>query len=151
MNDHTPAPSTQEAAFDSYSLNGDDFQEGCASEALQALDDDGQLTLGAEYRLGVSDRSDPADFFEVNHLIEQMQERAHDVGGEFAEDYLTDLTDEQVLDLDRVVKAWLSSVNPQVSFFSVKRIQTFKVTQEDIDEHRGQADAGALLDAMPNL
>lgn len=151
MNTKNTALAMQEPTFDSYSLNGDDFQEGCASEALQALDDDGQLILGAEYRLGVSDRPDPADFFDVNQLIEQMQERAHDVGGEFAEDYLTDLTDEQVLDLDRVVKAWLSSVNPQVSFFSVKQIQTFKVTKEDIDEHRGQADARAPLDAMPNL
>lgn len=143
MNTINTAPTMQESSFDSFSLNGDDFQEGGASEALQALDDDGQLTLGAEYRLGVSDRPDPADFFDVNHLIEQMQERAHDVGGEFAEDYLTDLTDEQVLDLDRVVKAWLSSVNPQVSFFSVKQIQTFKVTQEDIDEHRRHTDTGA--------
>ena len=138
-NTHAPA----EAAFDSYSLNGDDFQEGCASEALQALDDNDQLTLGAEYRLGISERPDPADFFEVDQLIEQMQERAHDAGGEFAEDYLTDLTDEQVLDLDRVVKAWLSSINPQVNFFSVTQIQTFKVTQEDIDEHRRHTDTGA--------
>ncbi|UDG77025.1 hypothetical protein H4P35_06670 [Achromobacter sp. 77] len=137
------APTMQEPTFDSYSLNGDDFQEGCVSEALQALDDNDQLTLGAEYRLGVSERPDPADFFDVDDLIEQMQERAHDVGGEFAEDYLTDLTDEQVLDLGRVVKAWLSSVNPQVNFFSVKQIQTFNVTQEDIDEHRSQSEAGA--------
>lgn len=137
---NTPAPAMQEAAFDSYSLNGEDFQEGCASEALQALDDDGQLTLGAEFRLGVSDRPDPADFFDVDDLIEQMQDRAHDVGGEFAEDYLTD---EQVQELGRLVKAWLSSVNPRVNFFSVKQIQTFKVSQEDIDEHRGQSESGA--------
>jgi len=137
---NTPAPAMQEAAFDSYSLNGEDFQEGCASEALQALDDDGQLTLGAEFRLGVSDRPDPADFFDVDDLIEQMQERAHDVGGEFAEDYLTD---EQVQELGRLVKAWLSSVNPRANFFSVKQIQTFKVSQEDIDEHRGQSESGA--------
>lgn len=143
MNTNTPTRAMQEPAYDSYSLNGDDFQEGCASEALQALDDDGQLTLGTEYRLGVSDRPDPADFFDANDLIEQMQERAHDVGGEFAEDYLTDLTDEQVLELGRLVKAWLESVKPQVNFFSVKRIQTFKVTQEDIDEHRGQSEGGA--------
>ncbi len=128
----------QETAFDSYSLNGEDFQEGCASEALQALDDDGRLTIGTEYRLGVSERPDPADFFDVDHLIEQMQERAYDVGGEFAEDYLTDLTEEQVQNLRQVVNTWLSSVKPQVNFFNVKNIQTFKVTQEDIDEHHGQ-------------
>ncbi|MDH1522574.1 hypothetical protein [Achromobacter mucicolens] len=151
MTNTLPAPAKQEAAFDSYSLNGEDFQEGEASDALQDLYDSAQLEVGTQYRLGVAEKPDPADFFDVSQLIEQMQERAHDVGGEFAEDYLTDLTDEQVLDLDRVVKAWLSSVNPQVSFFSVKQIQTFKVTQEDIDEHRGQADARALLDAIPNL
>jgi hypothetical protein len=112
MTDQNNAAQTamQEAAFDSYSLNGDDFQEGCASEALQALDDDGRLTLGTEYRLGVSDKPDPADFFDVDHLIEQMQERAYDVGGEFAEDYLADLTEEQVKNLRQVVNAWLSSV-----------------------------------------
>lgn len=137
------APTMQEPTFDSYSLNGDDFQEGCASEALQALDDNDQLTLGAEYRLGVSERPDPADFFDVDDLIEQMQERAHDVGGEFAEDYLTDLTEEQIADLRRVVNTWLSSVNPQVNFFSVKQIQTFKVTQKDIDQHRRQTESGA--------
>lgn len=129
----------QEAAFDSYSLNGVDFQEGCASEALQALDDDGRLTLGTEYRLGVAERPDPTDFFDVDHLIEQMQECAHDVGGEFAEDYLTELTEDQVKNLRQVVNAWLSSVNPQVNFFSVKQIQTFKVTQDDIDEYQGRA------------
>ena len=141
MTDKNNATQTamQDAAFDSYSLNGDDFQEGCASEALQALHDDGQLTLGTEYRLGVSDKPDPADFFDVDHLIEQMQERAYDVGGEFAEDYLADLTEEQVKNLRQVVNAWLSSVNPHVNFFSVKQIQTFKVTQEDIDEQHGRA------------
>lgn len=140
---NTAEAAMQEAAFDSYSLNGDDFQEGCASEALQALDDDGRLTLGTEYRLGVSDKPDPADFFDVDHLIEQMQERAYDVGGEFAEDYLADLTEEQVKNLRQVVNAWLSSVNPHVNFFSVKQIQTFRVTQEDIDEHHGRAGSEA--------
>lgn len=141
-NNSTPA--IQDIAFDCYSLNGDDFQEGCASEALQQLDDDGCLILGAEYRLGVSRKPDPADFFDVENLVEQMQERAYDVGGEFAEDYLSDLTEEQVHDLDRVVKAWLSSVKPSVSFFNVKEIQTFKVTQEDIDEFRARIGSEAV-------
>lgn len=124
---------------DSYSINGEDFQEGEASDALQDLYDRCQLEIGTEYRLGVAEKPDPADFFDVSHLIEQMQERAYDEGGEFAEDYLADLTEEQVHELDRVVKAWLTSVSPSVTFFSVKGIQTFSVTQEDIDSFRGRA------------
>jgi hypothetical protein len=140
MTDHTTAAQAamQETDFDCYSVNGEDFQDGCASEALQALDDDGLLTIGTEYRLGVSVRPDPADFLDVNHLIEQMQESAYDAGGEFAEDYLADVTEEQVRELDRAIKAWLSSVNPSVTFFKVKEIQTFKVTQDDINEIHGR-------------
>lgn len=130
--------------FDSYSINGEDFQEGEASDALQDLYDGCQLEIGTEYRLGVAEKPDPADFFDVDQLIEQMQERAYDVGGEFAEGYLTDLTEEQVRDLDGVVKAWLSSVKPSVTFFNVKEIQTFKVTQEDIDEFRARTGSEAV-------
>ncbi len=119
--------------FDCYSTDDEVFRDGGKDEALQALDDDGRLEVGTEFRLGMSKKPDPADFFDVNWLIEEMQVNASDNHGECAEDYLADLTQQQIEALDAVVKAWLAA-NAEVEFFSVNSVKTFYVTQEDIDE-----------------
>lgn len=121
--------------FDCYSTDDEVFHDGGKDEALQDLDDDGRLEVGAEFRLGVTKTPDPASFFDVNWLIEEMQVNASDNHGDCAEDYLADLTQDQIKELDGVVKAWLQT-NAEVRFYSAEGIETFLVTQEDIDGFR---------------
>ena len=131
---NTPAPKTPTAPDEALSsLMG----------AAQALDDAGRLEVGAEFRLGVTKTPAPASFFDMNWLIEEMQANASNNHGECAEDYLADLTQDQIKELDGVVKAWLQA-HADVGFYSAEGIERCLVTQEDIHEfHVSSVQRGA--------
>lgn len=44
--------------------------------------------------------------FDVDELLERMQEAAYEDGGEFAEDYLDDVTKEHREELDELIQNW---------------------------------------------
>ena len=57
--------------------------------------------------------------FDVDYLIEQVQESAYDDGGEFAEDYLDDVTKEDKEELEELVLNWFTEHNYMPTWFSV--------------------------------
>lgn len=71
----------------------------------------------------------PSSMFRINDMIENMQERADDEYGEYAEDFMYDLTEEQVKELDDLISNWLDK-NVKVSFFQVYDVKEVVVTEE---------------------
>lgn len=66
-------------------------------------------------------------FFDVETLIEQSQEMAWDEGGEFAQDYLDDVTDEHKEELEDLVQNWFVRHDYLPSFFKIYDIDVIQV------------------------
>ncbi len=60
------------------------------------------------------------DIFNLRDLIEDMQDNAYEIGDEYAEDYLKDLTYSKAEELEDLILLWLNKNIKQPNFFSVK-------------------------------
>ena len=70
-------------------------------------------------------------FLSVDQLLEQMSEHAYEEGGEWAEDYLCDVTDSQKKELENVIVSWASRNNISPSWFMIEDIEEDKFTVPD--------------------
>ena len=104
-------------------------------DVLDGMDGSGdELKVGMTYWEGEADLPKPSGFFSVDCLVENMQNRASDECGEWAETYMTDIP-EKIAELKSLIDGWLDS-NVKISFFSVKNTIEKKLTQEDIELYR---------------
>jgi len=125
----------QQAEYDCYSLNGEDYHSGGIGDALDEMDgDEFGIKVGRTYWLGISKRPEPSSFFDLDRMLEDMQCQACDECGEYAEDFLTYLPPEKKEELRALVSNWLDA-NVTVGFFSVQKAVERTVTQADFDEH----------------
>ncbi|WP_318521292.1 hypothetical protein [Photobacterium leiognathi] len=67
------------------------------------------------------------EYFSIDALIEDMQNRASDDASEFAEDYLDDITDEQQKELESVILAWATKHNIKPSWFDIENVVTMTI------------------------
>ncbi|GGX11370.1 hypothetical protein GCM10007242_16860 [Pigmentiphaga litoralis] len=128
------APATA-VVFDCYSTNGEEYRSGELHDAIDELEQesDGAALVGRSYWLGVSRKPKPSDFFSIDRLLEDMQEQADDQHGEFAEDFLTDLSTEKVNELQALIGAWIDA-NATVSFYRVHDTAEFTITEQDLKD-----------------
>ena len=57
------------------------------------------------------------DFMDVEYLIEIMQESAYSEAGEYAEDYLEDLTKEKKEELQKILIEWFTNNAKELRFY----------------------------------
>ncbi len=69
------------------------------------------------------------DFMDVNFLIEGMQEFSQDSCGEWAENYLSNITKEQKDNLKEYILKWFNENVDQPSFFNIE--SSIKIPFED--------------------
>ncbi|HIF9337682.1 hypothetical protein [Photobacterium damselae] len=117
-----------------YSLNDEDWSNAVTSinEAIinhfDTLSENERLVLEyvTIYR-GEKVKKTFEEYFSIDALIEDMQNRASDDGGEFAEDYLEDITDEQQTELESVVLAWATKHNIKPHWFDIENVVTLTI------------------------
>lgn len=63
------------------------------------------------------------DYLCVDSILERMQEWAYDDVGDFARDYLDDVTDEMKEELDVIICAWANKHNLSPKFFHVRNVK----------------------------
>ena len=116
-----------------YSKDGEIYRDEVLEDLIASYPTP-QEALGAVYYRGEAIHPFPSSFFNVDYFIEDMMERAYDEHGEYAEDYLTDLSDDKVKELEGIIANWLD-LNVNVSFYRVVNITGMQITQEDIDNY----------------
>lgn len=73
------------------------------------------------------------DFFlSVDWLIEDMQNRAYDMCGEGAKDYLDDVTEEQKKQLNDLINKWADDNGIAPNFFMIENIREIKVNKSEV-------------------
>ena len=119
-----------------YSRNKEDYPYDGIDEALEAIDNESDLEPGLTIYQGDKVQHVASEFFCIDSLCEDMQERAYDEGGECADDF-PDLSKAQTAELETLVKTWLDA-NVKVRFWTVENAVAITVTEQMIDDYRGQ-------------
>ena len=124
-----------------YSRNEEDYHEDLA-DVLDAMDSDGDLTLGAVLWEGEIKRPTSASlaFGVVDRIIDQLQENAFEEAGEHAGDW-PELPKEKLAELGKVITDWLDA-NAPPWFFTVQNVKKIEVTAEMLEDHKGVPAAG---------
>jgi len=71
-----------------------------------------------------------SDFINSRYIIESIKERAYDECGEVAEDYLSDLTKDQINDLQDHISKWFEKNAGNIEFYGVENEHKIEVIVE---------------------
>lgn len=122
-----------------YSTNNEDFNYDELDDAVQSALDDPSVNVGDVVTVYEGDAVawKAGDF--TGFTLDHISNAAYDEGGEYAEDYLSDVSKEQEADLDKrvadVVNQWADDHGLQPNFYQVKNVQElrFVMTSETGD------------------
>lgn len=99
---------------------------------MDELRDDYESGSKVKIYTGKPERFTHASFVNGNLIVERFMEQAYDDGGEWAEGYLQDLSDEKVNELESVIIAWLEKNAKKPNFYRVEDIEEVTVMLEVI-------------------
>ena len=110
----------QEKEDFAYSLNDEEFHD--YDTIMDEINDGYESGEAVSVFYGSVVKVEHAGFINISRIIEDIQEMAYEEHGEWAEDYLFDMTKEKISDLDSVIKEWFKKNVNRPTFYTVKRI-----------------------------
>lgn len=113
------------------SFNYDSF-----GELLKGIDADTGLEVGMTVFYGERvDKTADAFMPDAGTILEHAADAAADFGGEWAEDFGQDATDEACRELESMLGEWAKK-HLKVTFFQVENIRPYTLTAEDVASAR---------------
>ena len=110
-----------------YSDNNEIFNYDSLEDALDCVDAGETVTI---YK-GVTSERHASHFVYANAFIDDIAERAYEECGEFAEDWLVCVEQEQIKELEKqleaAVDAWADKHKLQPTWYMVKDVQELKI------------------------
>lgn len=103
-------------------------------DVAQDCESDAEFENIEEFHLykGVKNKFEFSDFVDVDDIIERMQLCAFDNGaGDFAEDYLEDVTTEMKEELKQLLISWAKTHNLKPNFYLIEDEKKFTVSRAD--------------------
>ncbi|KJK24036.1 hypothetical protein UB46_12885 [Burkholderiaceae bacterium 16] len=94
------------------------------------LAENDQLKPGDTVHVGQSAHPNPANYVDADDVIDVAANRGYDDGGEFAEDYPGDISEEAKERLNRFLRAWLRTYCAP-SFYTVENERPYVLTAAD--------------------
>lgn len=113
---------------DCWSTDGSDFHYSSLHDLLDA---NSEIEAGEIVFMGDADHPLASSFVDHDDVIELIATRAYDVGGEWAEDYTDDVSEEAKKEMDDFLTAWIGKHLP-IRFYQVKNIREYTITAEDL-------------------
>ena len=111
--------------YDCWSSNGDDFH----SDLSTVID---QLEVGDTIYEGVMTTPCAKQWVNADSVIEDIQCQANDECGEYAEDYLANISEEAKQELFDLIVAW-ANTHEKPHFWFVENVRERTLTTEDFE------------------
>jgi hypothetical protein len=86
--------------------------------------------IGHAYYKGVARKPKPSSLFDIDRMVEDMQERAYDEYGEWAEDFAVG---QSFRELELLIEDWIDK-NVYISFYAVEDVEQREITEEMVEE-----------------
>jgi hypothetical protein len=120
-----------------YSHDGEYWGSGdyeCALEQLVEAIDIDEIELGTtSIQRGIRRAYNPSEFIDADSIIDTMKERAYEVAGEHSEDFLSEVTKEQIKEFDKVLGEWLDH-RFNCRFYTVEKVDDYFLNEDEIQD-----------------
>ncbi|UZV41324.1 hypothetical protein vBVpaMR16F_258 [Vibrio phage vB_VpaM_R16F] len=115
-------------------LGCDESPEEIAELALSDYDQHqiSQMETVTIYK-GVTKQQVFEQFFDVDSMLERINENAYETCGECADDYLLHVSDAQKEELLQLITSWVNKHNLNPSFFMIEDIEEVEFNLRDLD------------------
>lgn len=114
-----------------WSTNNEDFRYGSLEDLIDS--NSGELTVGQTVYVGEGRRPKLSEFCDADDVVELMQNRGYDIGGEYADNFMDDITPEAKQELDELLKNWMEK-HVTINFYTVHDVREYVLTSEDLQE-----------------
>lgn len=79
-------------------------------------------------------RQDASSFMvDADHIIDEIACSASDSGGDHADDYVADISDEAIAELETLLEAWADKHLPAPTWWLCENVREYVVTEADVD------------------
>lgn len=114
-----------------WSVDGDEF----CYESLHRLVDSniGQFDVGDTVYFGTARPPRFSEFCDASDVIELITDRGNDFGGEYADGFMDDVSDEAERELTKLLEEWMRA-NVTVNFFQISDVREYVLTEDDLLE-----------------
>lgn len=93
----------------------------------------GTFNPGDTVYVGIAKPPVLSEFCDADDVIDLMMDRGADIGGGFADDFMSNVTNEAKSELTELLKAWMEK-HVEVNFFTVENVREYILTQDDLLE-----------------
>ncbi|MDZ4153264.1 hypothetical protein [Methylicorpusculum sp.] len=117
--------------LEAWSTNNEDFNYSSLEELIDS--NSGELAVGQ--RIYVRDGRKPklSEICDADAVIELMQNRGLDIGGEYADSFMDDVSVEAKQELDDLLKSWMQK-HVTINFYTVHDAREYVLTSKDLQE-----------------
>ncbi|MBM4206812.1 MAG: hypothetical protein FJ190_01940 [Gammaproteobacteria bacterium] len=116
---------------EAWSTNNEDFNYSSLEDLIDS--NIGELAVGQTVYVGDGRKPKLSEFCDANDVIELMQNRGYDIGGEYADHFMDDVTPEAKQELDEFLKSWMEK-HVTINFYTVHDVLEYVLTEEDVQE-----------------
>jgi len=114
-----------------YSIDEEEFFEEM-DDALQRLES--CPCIGQTIYIGTKKQKKASSFFDVEFMIEHMQDQAYDDAGEWSEGFFEDVSKEKIKELETMIKTWIDK-EVFVNFWQVSDVKEYALTEDDVSNY----------------
>jgi hypothetical protein len=114
-----------------WSTNNEDFNYGSLEDLIDS--NSSELAVGQTIYVGDGRQPKYSEFCDANDVIELMQNRGYEIGGEYADSFMDDVSAEAKQELNDLLKSWMEK-HVTVNFYTVHDVREYVLTEEDLQE-----------------
>lgn len=117
--------------LEAWSTNNEDFRYSSLEDLIDS--NSGEFEAGQTVYVGEGRRPKVSEFCDADDVIEMMQNRAYDIGGEYADGFMDDISAEEKQELNDLLKNWMDK-HVSIDFYTVHDVREYVLTEEDLQE-----------------
>lgn len=113
-----------------WSANDEDFNSTCLDDLLN---DHPELKAGAVVWKAEAKRPEVSTLVDADDILELLDERAYEIGGEWSEDWSADVASLHRESLQAALEKWCQEL-PEINFYLVGKSVEYIITEQDLEE-----------------
>lgn len=115
--------------LEAWSTNNEDFRFSSLEDLIDS--NSGELEVGQTVYVGDGRKPKLSEFCDANDVIELMQNRGYDIGGEFADGFMDDVSMEEKQELNDLLTSWMEK-HVTINFYTVHDVREYVLTEVDL-------------------
>ena len=117
--------------LEAWSTNNEDFNYQSLEDLINS--NSGELEVGQTVYVGDGKRPELSELCNADKVIELIEIRGCDIGGEYAEGFMDNISSEAEQELEELLKSWMEK-HVTINFYTVHDVREYVLTENDLQK-----------------